>query len=274
MFPLLHIELLGKFRLSYGDEIIPVASMRLQSFFAFLLLCVEKPQSRRTLAEQFFPNHPHLAAVALLDELIQQAQAILPEAVQPLSVTPELVRWQPDAAYILDVTTFEDMLHQANSTTDPGDACNLLTTALELYTGDLLPACQEDWLRGERDRLRQLYIRALERLTGLLEKQGDYHNAVQHVRRLYHLDSAHAPTYRHLVHLYVLGSGRASDLRTLVERLETTRRNRGALVLISGEAGIGKSSLALVCAEQAHAQGITVAVGHCYERGVTPPFLP
>ena len=274
MYPSLRIELFGRFRLTYGDDLIPITSTRLQSLLAYLILHAQKPLLRQQLADQFFANLPRAEALMLLDDLLQQAQAILPEVEQLLSVGIDSVQWRVHASYTLDVTAFEDALQQTISMADITNECMLLAKALEHYGGDLLPTCQEEWLRGERDRLRQRCIDALERLTYLLEEQGDYRAAVHYAGRLRSLDPTYAPTYWRLVHLYVLDGDRAGALQVLTQRLEVTRQHKGTLVLIGGEAGIGKSSLALVCADRARAQGIPVAIGHCYEGGVTPPFLP
>lgn len=71
-----------------------------------------------------------------------------------------------------------------------------------------------------------------------------------------------------------LFAGREAELGRLRGYLERLLAGRGALGLIEGEAGIGKTSLALAFADEAEAAGVTLALGRCYERGVTPPFGP
>jgi DNA-binding CsgD family transcriptional regulator len=48
----------------------------------------------------------------------------------------------------------------------------------------------------------------------------------------------------------------------------------GGLVLIGGEAGIGKTTLAISIEREAHGRGIPVWVGHSYELAATPPYGP
>ena len=68
--------------------------------------------------------------------------------------------------------------------------------------------------------------------------------------------------------------GRDDDLIKWQLRLEGTLQGSGALVLISGEAGIGKTSFALACLESARAFGMACAIGRCYERPLVPAFAP
>lgn len=56
----------------------------------------------------------------------------------------------------------------------------MLERAAGLYRGDLLPGCYDDWIRPERERLRQMAAHALRMLVDLLETQGDYRAAIGH----------------------------------------------------------------------------------------------
>ena len=49
---------------------------------------------------------------------------------------------------------------------------------------------------------------------------------------------------------------------------------RGRLVLLGGEAGIGKTTLARDLAAEAAARGVRVLTGACYDLTNTPPYGP
>src|SRR5207237_511556 len=49
---------------------------------------------------------------------------------------------------------------------------------------------------------------------------------------------------------------------------------RGGLVLIGGEAGIGKTTLAETALREAMQLGWTILEGHCFDLAETPPYGP
>jgi predicted ATPase len=68
--------------------------------------------------------------------------------------------------------------------------------------------------------------------------------------------------------------GRERELGVLRERLTAALTGHGGLVLISGEAGIGKTALAESLCHEAADQGALVLVGRCYDLTETPPYGP
>ncbi|MGN6700888.1 MAG: ATP-binding protein, partial [Thermomicrobiales bacterium] len=68
--------------------------------------------------------------------------------------------------------------------------------------------------------------------------------------------------------------GRERELALLRERLAAALASHGTLVLLSGEAGIGKTALAEALLHDADEQGALVLVGRCYDLSETPPYGP
>ncbi|MDQ6832071.1 MAG: AAA family ATPase [Chloroflexota bacterium] len=68
--------------------------------------------------------------------------------------------------------------------------------------------------------------------------------------------------------------GREREQALLRECLSAARAGQGSLVLIGGEAGIGKTALAEVVCREASERGIFVLVGRCYDLTETPPYGP
>jgi predicted ATPase len=68
--------------------------------------------------------------------------------------------------------------------------------------------------------------------------------------------------------------GRGAELAALGGALSAARAGSGALVLIAGEPGIGKTALTASFADRARGAGVRVASGSAWEWGGAPPFWP
>ena len=68
--------------------------------------------------------------------------------------------------------------------------------------------------------------------------------------------------------------GRERERAALRDALDSALGGRGSLVLIGGEAGIGKTALAEVLLTEAQQQGALALVGRCYDLAETPPYGP
>lgn len=68
--------------------------------------------------------------------------------------------------------------------------------------------------------------------------------------------------------------GRETEQLALARAIETVAAGRGQVVLLSGEPGIGKSSLARWTAERARDAGLPVHWGFAWEGGGAPPYWP
>jgi DNA-binding CsgD family transcriptional regulator len=68
--------------------------------------------------------------------------------------------------------------------------------------------------------------------------------------------------------------GRDRELGVLREHLDAAMAGQGSLVLIGGEAGIGKTALAEATVREAKRAGVTVLQGHCFDLAETPPYGP
>ena len=218
MHPTLHVHLLGDFRLVYGEE--PVTSVkpaRLQALVAYLLLHRDALQLRHHVAFLFWPDSTEAQALTNLRNLLHLLRRALPNADRFLHADAQSLQWRPDAPFALDVADFESALAQAERAEQAGDraaAQQALEEAVGLYRGNLLPSCYADWIQPERERLRQAFSGALERLTLLLEEQRDYRAAIDYAQRLLRHDPLHEPACRRLMRLYALDGDRAAALRT------------------------------------------------------------
>lgn len=313
----LRICLLGDFRLTYGCEpsadLHTVNTARLQALLGYLLLHASAPQSRTHLAFLFWPDTNEAQALTNLRNLLYKLRHALPEPEQFLLIDSHTVQWCPAAPYTLDVAQFEQAVVQATTR-------SALEKAVDLYRGELLPSCYDDWILPERERLRQLALNALDRLMTLLETHRDYGAAIRYSQRLRQLEPLNEALYRRLMELYAANGDRAGALHTyqqcvamlaeefaaepapatqeLYQRLQSAlplppahtrhaleqpplvgRSNEWKLLLnawyrassgiahcllLTGEAGIGKTRLAEELVAWVARQGYGALSAHCY----------
>ena len=209
--PGLHIRLLGDFQIVYGGApLASITSARLQSLFAYLLIHRGIPQSRAHVAFQFWPDSSEAQAQANLRYFLHQLRRALPDAAQYLQADKTILQWRAEAPYSLDVADFERAVAGAEKVT----SARGLEEAVAYYTGDLLPSCYDDWIVPERERLRELFVKTLDRLSASYEQRSDYASAINSLQRLLRHDPLREATYRHLMRLYALNGDPVDISRT------------------------------------------------------------
>jgi predicted ATPase/DNA-binding SARP family transcriptional activator len=221
--PTLHIHLLGDFRLTYGDALVGnVSAPRLQALLAYLLLHRHAPQPRQHLAFRLWPDTTESQARTNLRQLLHSLKHTLPQADQFVHTDAQTLGWRSDAPFRLDVAEFEQALSQADAAQQQGTAeqqgdPHALRVALEqaiaLYGGELLPNCYDDWIVPERERLRQAFTGALQRLLLLLDRESEPRAAIAYAERLLRHDPLSEETYRALMRLYAECGDRAAVVR-------------------------------------------------------------
>jgi len=214
--PILQIRLLGDFQLIYDFGILSgFNAPRLQSLLTYLVLHQGVPQARHYLAFMFWPDSSETRALTSLRNLIHTMRHTLPAADQFLRADVSSIVWSADASMTLDVAEFEQAITRAQQAGDDGEARAALARASELYRGDLLPSCYDDWIIPERERLRQKFLQAITQLIALLEAERRFNTALIHAQRLLQLDPLQESTYQLLMRLHAAHGDRANVVRTL-----------------------------------------------------------
>lgn len=130
------------------------------------------------------------------------------------------MQWRSDSPFDLDAARFESALeevyrfeHTERSPHSEGPHpvsdryLGLLDSVVDLYAGDLLPSCYDEWIVGARERLHQGFLTTLEKLVEALETTGELGQAILYSQQLLHHDTLREENYRRLMHLHLATVG-------------------------------------------------------------------
>ncbi len=221
----IHIRLFGSFRaVRDGASISELESGRTRTLLAYLLLHRAAPAARPQLAYTLWPDTSDKQAQTNPRTLLFRLRRGLVDGDRFLAVTRGTVQLRTDAPLDMDLFEFERLLATADDARTDNERAQNLAQAVAIYRGDLLPDCYDDWIAPERERLRDLYLHALERLIGHHEEQRHYEAAIGQAQRLLRSDPLHEATYHRLMRLYALNGDRAGALRVYHACVDTLQR--------------------------------------------------
>ena len=189
---LLQVQLLGSFHIQQvGEPVTAILQVRQQVLLAYLILRCHTPQPRRQIAYTLWPDSSDEQASTNLRRELHHLRQALPQADRLLNLEARTLGWQTGAGCDVDVTTFEEHFDQARraaEASDPNAERRHLELAVRTYRGDLFPDCYDDWIQEDRERFRQGFQHALERLARLLEDERQYGAAIVYAERLVQAD--------------------------------------------------------------------------------------
>ncbi len=333
----LQLFLFGGFRLVEDQQDLPpLATTKARSLFAFLALHATSMHTRHLLAGMFWPDLPDASARRRLSQTLWRIHQAFRERDYPLLVTSDTVGFQSDQRPWIDVVAFETAIAQ-------GDEPHL-REGIGLYRGEFMAGFYDEWIFPERERLRDLYLDALDILLSRCEEKGAWDEALRLARQLVReeplRESAHQKIMQLCLHLgrtqeairqyqqleTILAEemgiqpsapvqrlyqqllaekrkrhissrpppatpqeqrtfspflenphhfpmiGRRSEKRALQWHLEAAIEGRGGLVMIDGEAGVGKTRLIQAIVHDAAWRGMQVLQAWGLDRENTPAY--
>jgi predicted ATPase/DNA-binding SARP family transcriptional activator len=206
-----------------GDQVVSrFRTQKAALLLAYLAYYRQRSHPREALIERLWPeSDPQAGRINLRTELHSLRRQLEPPGVPPgavLLATRAAVQLNP-AACITDVARFEAALVAAKRAAGVDERVQHLTAAAELYRGELLPGCFEDWVLAERQRLAEAFLQALHELVGLQEEMGDWPGALQWARRAVAADPLSEESHQRLIRL-LLESGQVEAARAQYEQSE------------------------------------------------------
>jgi DNA-binding SARP family transcriptional activator len=231
----LSVRLFGKFSAERNEQTIDgLDTRKLQDLFGYLALYRSRPHSRESVASLLWGNTSTAQSKAYLRKALWQLQEVLDAPGTPaeqhlLLVEPEWVQLNAKADLWLDVEVFERAFNAAQGISGDHittECAQELQSAADLYRGDLLEGCYQDWCLYERERLQNMYIAILDKLMGYCEAHREYERGLIYGASILRYDRTREQTYRRLMRLHVLSGDRTGALReyrrcvaTLLEEL-------------------------------------------------------
>lgn len=221
----MQVQLLGTLALQHNGMLLPLpASSDARHLLAYLLV-QRRPQARLTLLGQLRPELAEDDARRALRQALWQIKRVLPDL---LSADAEQV-WltDPDSLHI-DSVEFESLVrpYLARGGTWTAAAQDL-SRAIALYQNDLLEGYYDDWVILERERLRELYLQALECLTQALKATLRYEQALQIALRLAGADPLRESAHREIMRLHHYLGNPAAALRQYETCRQVLQRELG-----------------------------------------------
>jgi DNA-binding SARP family transcriptional activator len=210
----LQIRLLGSVEIILDGRRLPAFnSLRLLRFLALIALRRD-PQHRSRLAFDLWPDSDEHQARTNLRKLLHDFRHSLPDIAEFVEIDNEIVRWIPTGRSEVDVLRFRDAV-----------AAGDFELAARLYSGDLLPACYDDWVVDERAKLRAQAHEVLVRLTEEAARRNDHEATIRHAERIIDLEPTDEAAVRVQMEAHLALGDRAAALRSYHRYAEVLERD-------------------------------------------------
>lgn len=206
----LEIKLFGPLRLVRdGQSLARFPSQHVKYLLGYLLLNRQSLQRREHVASLFWGHLEPIKARHCLNTALWRLHRVLnqsdPDAKPYLLVDAQTIGFNPDSQFQLDVAEFETRCVWAEQVGAhaPEQQAAFYRQAVHLYRADLLTDCYEDWCLVERERLQQMYLRALSRLYSYHTARGEYAEAIDAANRILECDPLREEIHRDLMRLHL-----------------------------------------------------------------------
>jgi len=213
----LHLTLLGGARITQDESpLTGFVSAKVQALLCYLTV-TGRPHTRAELAGLLWGDMADSVAAGNLRKALSNLNQIVGTH---LTITRQTVAFNHASPHWLDVEVFQARLQ---SESEP----ELLREAVALYHGDFLqgfyvraaPAFEE-WMLLERERLKDMALRALQTLTRYYAARRDYASGLECASRLLALDPWREEAHQQMMRLLAQTGQRSAALA----QYETCRR--------------------------------------------------
>jgi DNA-binding SARP family transcriptional activator len=176
---------------------------RLQRLVAYL--CLSRGVTRSTAVDRLWPDIPEARAHGNLRSALWRLQKIAPGLVTATRETLSL-----SESVQVDIRELVAWVRRAM---DPAIPVDEVLPGYEAMAGELLPGWYDDWVLLERERLRQLWLHALEALAEKLSAAGRLGEAAHAAHRAVSVEPLRESAHRTLVRVHLAEGNPAEAVR-------------------------------------------------------------
>lgn len=226
----LKMHLFGHMELAQGDRSLPgLPTRKSKELLSFVTVHWQRFHMREVLASSLWGERSDASAKKCLrNEIWRIRKVVEPTGVDPLIVRADSLGFNTAEPVWVDVLEFERRLAPYE---DMGTIIQLdakasreVRAAVELYRGDLLEGYYSDWCCAERERLRDLYLSALEKLMVFHQGHRECRAAIHYGKQILAEDPLMEGVHRELMRCYWELGNRAKALRQYSHCLQVLRR--------------------------------------------------
>jgi DNA-binding SARP family transcriptional activator len=218
----LRAHLLGPFRAYLGERLLEGGAWRSQQVRTILkILLVRRGRvvTADQLIEQLWPDEDPETARRHLHVRVSQLRRILdPDRCSPVVLTVGDGYTLDPSSCQVDAAEFEALAEQARGAMEDGrwaPAIEAYEAAHALYRGDLLEEdLYQDWVYGERERLRERHLMVLTELAECYAQQGRYRRAIACCHQVLAADRCREAAYARLMLYHYYAGEQAQALRS------------------------------------------------------------
>jgi len=190
-----------------------------QELFGYILMHRSALHSREKLATLLWGDYSTAQAKHCLRQTLWQLKTLIGDrrsaGGELLTINPEQVGINPAADVWMDTASFEeayDSVRNISPAQMRADVMESLCRAVDLYQGDLLTGCHEDWCLCERERFRDMYLTMLRKMICYYEAHGQFDRGLEYGETVLRFDHAHEQTHRNMMRLRYLAGDRTGAM--------------------------------------------------------------
>ena len=233
----LQIHLFGRFRVQCnGQSLEGFDACKAQELFSYILLHRKKIHSREMLASLLWEDCTTAQSKKYLRQTLWHIQSVLASSDSHLAgdrillVNSDWLQLNPKADLWLDVAEFEETfaLIQGAIAGELGiQEVQAIQHAVELYTNHLLEGWYRQWCIYERERLQNMLVLMLDKLTAYCERNNQYEMGLSYGLRILQYDGARECTHRQLMRIHYMAGDRTAALRQYQRCVEVLAEDLG-----------------------------------------------